>query len=144
MNPPWPGRPRWNGSSPWVDAPEDFLTSDDWWFRPVDLRLGPAEEEYRALPPPRRLYIDAFARALKQTKQPSQSALTMQRTVRRVVGERVGISPDAPDEAFINGGIRLGLPEAEITAAIQPVETERQFVLAARAYTRLNGEGAFS
>mgnify|MGYP003338949535 CR=1 FL=1 len=34
-------RPRWNGSSPWVEAPEDFLTSDDWWFRPVDLRLGP-------------------------------------------------------------------------------------------------------
>ncbi|MFM7075308.1 MAG: PVC-type heme-binding CxxCH protein, partial [Planctomycetaceae bacterium] len=31
----------WRGSSPWVDAPEDFLVCDDWWFRPVDLRLGP-------------------------------------------------------------------------------------------------------
>ncbi len=34
-------RLRWRGSSPWVDAPEDFLVCDDWWFRPVDLRLGP-------------------------------------------------------------------------------------------------------
>lgn len=34
-------RLQWRGSSPWVDAPEDFLVCDDWWFRPVDLRLGP-------------------------------------------------------------------------------------------------------
>ncbi|MFM8579265.1 MAG: PVC-type heme-binding CxxCH protein, partial [Planctomycetaceae bacterium] len=34
-------RIRWRGSSPWVESPEDFLTCEDWWFRPVDLRLGP-------------------------------------------------------------------------------------------------------
>jgi hypothetical protein len=32
---------RWRGSSPWVDTPEDFLVCDDWWFRPVDLQMGP-------------------------------------------------------------------------------------------------------
>ena len=31
----------WKGSSPWVDTPEDFLVCDDWWFRPVDLQMGP-------------------------------------------------------------------------------------------------------
>ncbi len=34
-------RPVWRGSSPWVDRPDDFVTCDDWWFRPVDIRLGP-------------------------------------------------------------------------------------------------------
>jgi putative heme-binding domain-containing protein len=34
-------RPQWRGSSPWVEKPEDFLISDDWWFHPVDLQLGP-------------------------------------------------------------------------------------------------------
>jgi len=34
-------RLQWKGSSPWVDAPEDFLVCDDWWFRPVDLQTGP-------------------------------------------------------------------------------------------------------
>ena len=34
-------RLRWKGSSPWVEAPEDFLVCDDWWFRPVDLQMGP-------------------------------------------------------------------------------------------------------
>jgi len=34
-------RLQWKGSSPWVETPEDFLVCDDWWFRPVDLQLGP-------------------------------------------------------------------------------------------------------
>ena len=33
--------PEWRGSSPWVEKPTDFVSSDDWWFRPVDLQLGP-------------------------------------------------------------------------------------------------------
>jgi putative heme-binding domain-containing protein len=32
---------QWKGSSPWVDTPEDFVACDDWWFRPVDLQIGP-------------------------------------------------------------------------------------------------------
>ena len=32
--------PAWQGSSPWVEKPEDFVSCDDWWFRPVDLQLG--------------------------------------------------------------------------------------------------------
>lgn len=31
----------WRGSSPWVEKPTDFLACDDFWFRPVDLQLGP-------------------------------------------------------------------------------------------------------
>jgi putative heme-binding domain-containing protein len=34
-------RLEWRGSSPWTDKPEDFVACDDWWFRPVDLQLGP-------------------------------------------------------------------------------------------------------
>ncbi|WP_373650359.1 PVC-type heme-binding CxxCH protein [Schlesneria sp. DSM 10557] len=33
--------PQWRGSSPWIEKPQDFLTSEDWWFHPVDLQLGP-------------------------------------------------------------------------------------------------------
>jgi putative heme-binding domain-containing protein len=33
-------RPEWHGSSPWT-AKQDFLLSDDPWFRPVDVKLGP-------------------------------------------------------------------------------------------------------
>ena len=34
-------RLEWRGSSPWIEKPEDFVACDDWWFRPVDLQLGP-------------------------------------------------------------------------------------------------------
>lgn len=33
--------PQWRGSTPWIEKPEDFLVSDDWWFHPVDLQIGP-------------------------------------------------------------------------------------------------------
>jgi putative heme-binding domain-containing protein len=33
-------RLEWRGSSPWATK-HDFLTSDDRWFRPVDIKLGP-------------------------------------------------------------------------------------------------------
>ncbi len=29
------------GSSPWVETQPDFITCDDGWFRPVDVKLGP-------------------------------------------------------------------------------------------------------
>lgn len=31
----------WTGSSPKVDSQPDFITCDDGWFRPVDVKLGP-------------------------------------------------------------------------------------------------------
>jgi putative membrane-bound dehydrogenase-like protein len=34
-------RLKWTGSTPWVTKSEPFLTSDDPWFRPVDIQLGP-------------------------------------------------------------------------------------------------------
>lgn len=32
---------RWSGSSPWVESQPDFVSCDDPWFRPVDIKLGP-------------------------------------------------------------------------------------------------------
>lgn len=34
-------RIHFRGSSPWVETQPDFLTCDDGWFRPVDVKLGP-------------------------------------------------------------------------------------------------------
>jgi putative heme-binding domain-containing protein len=34
-------KPRWRGSSPWIDAPVDFISCSDPWFHPVDIQLGP-------------------------------------------------------------------------------------------------------
>ncbi len=34
-------RLEWHGSSPWATAQTDFVWSEDNWFRPVDIELGP-------------------------------------------------------------------------------------------------------
>ncbi len=31
----------WHGSSPWVETQPEFITCEDGWFRPVDVKLGP-------------------------------------------------------------------------------------------------------
>jgi putative heme-binding domain-containing protein len=31
----------WRGSSPWAETQPEFITCDDGWFRPVDVKLGP-------------------------------------------------------------------------------------------------------
>ncbi len=31
----------WHGSSPWAETQPEFITCDDGWFRPVDVKLGP-------------------------------------------------------------------------------------------------------
>ena len=41
-------RLEWRGSSPWAIAEDDFLKSDDPWFRPVDIELGPDGNLYVA------------------------------------------------------------------------------------------------
>ncbi len=41
-------RLEWRGSSPWAVAEDDFLKSDDPWFRPVDIELGPDGNLYIA------------------------------------------------------------------------------------------------
>jgi putative heme-binding domain-containing protein len=33
--------PKWTGSTPWVEQPDDFVSCEDWWFHPVDLQIGP-------------------------------------------------------------------------------------------------------
>ncbi len=38
----------WHGSSPRAIEQPDFMTSDDPWFRPVDIKLGPDGAMYVA------------------------------------------------------------------------------------------------
>lgn len=40
--------PKWSGSTPWVEQPDDFVSCEDWWFHPVDLQIGPDGAMYIA------------------------------------------------------------------------------------------------
>src|SRR4051812_5884861 len=69
------------------------------WVASRIRRLGPAEEERRPLPPPRREYVDAVAATLARTRNPSAAAERVKAAARRNVARRAGLGPDPPEES---------------------------------------------
>jgi hypothetical protein len=62
-------------------------------------RFGPPEEEDVILDPPRRLYVDAVAGALRRTQRPSDALAGLQRDAQHRLDEHGagGLTPDDVD-----------------------------------------------
>jgi hypothetical protein len=112
------------------------------WLYARSRRLGPPEEEARALPPPRWAYVDAVAGTLARTRRPGEAAEPVRRQARELIARRAGLPPDAGPDDLYQAAIRLGLPPDEAAAALgTPGPTEEASVLAAgRVLARLTGE----
>jgi hypothetical protein len=99
-------------------------------------RLGPPEDERRALPPPRRLYVDALASGLARTRRPAEALAPLQHAVRDALARRTGVAP-GDDAGLRRAASELGWPPDEIDAMFAPLDDER--VLAAgRALARVH------
>ena len=81
-------------------------------------RLGPAEDEARALAPPRRDYVEALAAALAATGDREGVAGTAARGARLRLEARAGLPPGADDAALREAAARFGLDAAETEALL--------------------------
>lgn len=102
-------------------------------------RLGPAEEEARELPPPRRVYVDAVAEALARTRRPSASLAPLQAAARARLASRAGLGPDAGEEQLRAAAARLGWTAGEVDALFTPVRDDDDVLAAGRALARITG-----
>lgn len=111
------------------------------WLYGRSRRLGPPEDEARALPPPRWAYVDAVAGTLDRTRRPQEAAEPVRRQARELIARRAGLPPDAGPEDLYQAALRLGVPPEEAAAALgSPGPSEESTVLAAgRALARLTG-----
>ena len=111
------------------------------WLYGRSRRLGPPEDEARALPPPRWAYVDAVTGTLARTRRPQEAAEPVRRQARELIARRAGLPPDAGPEDLYEAAVRLGVPPDEAAAAIgSPGPSEEATVLAAgRALARLTG-----
>jgi len=100
-------------------------------------RLGPPERDRRALPPPRRAYVDAMAASLARTRRPDAAAGPVQAAARERVATRSGLGPDPDPDAVDRAGARLGLSEAERNAVNGPVRNDAELLAAGRALARM-------
>jgi hypothetical protein len=110
------------------------------WVASRIRRLGPAEDELRPLPPPRRAYVDAVAAALARTRKPSVTADRVSAAARRRVARRAGLGSDPPDGSIAAAAATLGLSDEEAAALTRPARDEDEdLLLAGRALARTNG-----
>jgi hypothetical protein len=111
------------------------------WLYGRSRRLGPPEDEARALPPSRWAYVDAVTGTLARTRRPQEAAEPVRRQARELIARRTGLPPDAGPEDLYQAAIRLGVPPDEAAAAVgSPGPSEEASVLAAgRALARLTG-----
>jgi Domain of unknown function (DUF4350) len=82
-------------------------------------RLGPPEREDRALPPPRREYVESLAAVLARTKRPGEAAEPVRAEARARIAARAGLDADPGDGALREAGRRLGLSEPELAAVLE-------------------------
>jgi hypothetical protein len=110
------------------------------WVASRIRRLGPAEDERRPLPPPRRAYVDAVAATLARTRNPAAAAERVKAAARKQVARRAGLGADPSDESVAAAATTLGLSDEEAAALIRPArDKDEDLLLAGRALALTNG-----
>jgi hypothetical protein len=104
-------------------------------------RLGPPEDAGRALPPPRREYVDALAGSLARTRRPVEALAPLQAAARGRLARQAGLPPTAPEADLRAAAARLGWSPAEINALFAPALTDEDVVAAGNALVRANEGG---
>ncbi|MGI8795715.1 MAG: DUF4350 domain-containing protein [Acidimicrobiia bacterium] len=102
-------------------------------------RLGPPEDEARALPPPRRAYVDAMAESLERTRRPVEALAPLQAATRARLARRAGLRPDSSEEELRAGAIRLGWSATEVEALFAPTADDAAVMAAGNALARVTG-----
>jgi hypothetical protein len=98
-------------------------------------RLGPPEDEARALAPARREYVEAIAAALAASGDRDGVGATAARGARRRLEARAGLPAGAREAELRDAAARFGLDEAETRAALRGGDA----LAAARALAKLEG-----
>jgi hypothetical protein len=100
-------------------------------------RLGPPSQAGRALPPPRRAYVDSLAVALARTKDPRGAGEPLRRVAGSIVARRAALGPQADRDELIAAARGLGLPESEARAIAAEPGAEDDLMGAGSALARL-------
>jgi hypothetical protein len=104
-------------------------------------RLGPPEDPDRALPPPRREYVDAIAGSLARTRRPAEALSPLQAAARERLARHAGLGPSASEPELRAAAARLGWSPADIEALFAPPRTDADVVAAGNALARANEGG---
>jgi hypothetical protein len=104
-------------------------------------RLGPPEDADRALPPPRREYVDALAGSLARTRRPVAALAPLQAAARARLARRAGLEPTASEPELRAAASRFGWSPRDVDALFAPPRTDADVVAAGDALVRTHEGG---
>jgi hypothetical protein len=100
-------------------------------------RLGPPESRQRDLPPARQQYVESIATIIARSKRPDEAVAPVRRHAREALLQRSGLPPDADDVAVLAAARRLGVPDDEARALVEPARGDADVLAVGRALARL-------
>ena len=102
-------------------------------------RLGPPEDDARALAPPRRDYIESLAGALARTGHSAEAVAPLQEDARRRLAP--DSSPGAPGEVELRAAAAgASMPEDLVGALFRPATSEADVLAVGRAHAWLRAD----
>jgi Domain of unknown function (DUF4350) len=107
------------------------------WLVARGRRFGPPEPEGRDLSPPRREYVDSLAGVLLRGRRRDEAVEPVRREARRVLLARAALPSDAADADLEAAARRLGMPDDEAKALLQPARTDADVLSIGRALARI-------
>jgi hypothetical protein len=106
-------------------------------------RLGRPILEPQLVDVPGSELVVAVGNLLQQAQRRDQAAGMLRRHLRRTLGDRLGLAPDAPAEAIASAvGARTNLPPERVAAALSttPLTSDAELVALARAVEHIRKE----
>jgi hypothetical protein len=100
-------------------------------------RFGPPEQRARDLAPPRHQYVDALGALLARTRRRDEAVAPVRRRARETLLRRAALPQDAGDDSVLAAARRLGLPDDEASALVQPAATDADVLAVGRALARI-------
>jgi uncharacterized protein DUF4350 len=100
-------------------------------------RFGPPQPEGRELPPPRREYVDALAASIARSRRREEAVEPVQREARETLLRRAALAPDSGEDEVREAARRLGLPDADADALLEPVRSDTDVLAVGRALARI-------
>ena len=107
------------------------------WLWSRGRRLGPPEDAQRALPPPRRAYVDAVAASVMRTKDRTVALHELRTLVRADLARQTGLAGPLDDGAARAAAERAALSDEEVSAVAGAVHTDEEVLALGRAVARI-------
>jgi hypothetical protein len=103
-------------------------------------RFGPPQASERALPPPRRAYVEALGTTLSRARSRDAAIEPVRKHVRELIAVRAALGRDPSADEVSAAAKTLGVPAEDAAALARPARSDADVLAVGRILARVEGE----